>query len=93
MTDPTPHRAPRGLIVVLGVLIVVGVASLFFSALQYQAQQSASRASVDRNAQLTYEVHLGVYEVCLKAVEIAERAGIPVSPCEKPEPLDLEEAP
>lgn len=93
MTDTSrpEHHAPRGLIVILGLLMIVGVVSLFISALQYQTSRSATRADVDRNAELSQKVLEGVYQTCLKANEIGEAAGLTVTPCTKPEPLIIEE--
>jgi cell division protein FtsL len=86
----THDRAPRGVVPVLLLLAVLGVVSLFFSALQYQQTRSATRADVDRNARLTHEVRQAVFELCEKAAEIATSAGLTVEPCKVPDPLDLE---
>jgi hypothetical protein len=87
------HPRPRGLLIVLAALIVLGVVSLFFSALQYQTSKAASRADVDRNARLTQEVQVGVHQLCVMAADIARQAHLHPADCLKPSNLDFERRP
>lgn len=61
-------RSPRGLLVLIGVAVLVGVASLVVSYVNYQVGTTASNEQVDRNARLTIEVQRQGYETC-KAIE------------------------
>lgn len=81
------HPRPKGLLAILTILVVVGVVSLFFSALQYQTSRQASRADVDRNARLTQQVQVGVHQLCVMAADIARQAHLHPAECITPTTL------
>lgn len=89
---------PLGLLALIALGIVVGLLSLFATVQVGRDRQLAEREDVQRNGTILMRVesqteHLerlsreqkqDLYELCEKAVQIAEAAGIATEPCAQP---------
>lgn len=87
MNDPQAYR-PRGLMFALTVLIVLGMAGVVGSVVNAQATLAAKRDASVANNKILREIRQQNYDLCLRANEIAARAGIDATDCVRPKPID-----
>lgn len=80
----TDAYRPRGLMVVLTLLIVLGMFSVVGAVVTAQTSLSAKRDASAANNVLLREVRQQNYDLCRRAERIAAAAGLPAERCPKP---------
>lgn len=77
-------RTPRGLLILVVLLVAVGVASLVVSYTNYQVSAAAKSEQVDRNARLTIEVQRQSFRTCEAIARIAAQVHLEPPKCTPP---------
>ena len=78
---------PRGLMVILYMLIILGIAGLVASVVNAQVSVNTKRDASIQTHQILREIREQDFDLCQRAERIARQAGLRDEPCKVPAPI------